>query len=180
MHTIRLLFLLVLTIASSSSLAISETEQTKAINYIEKSFFIPNSDKKEGNTVYVFVDPNCPACKTLWKYRDEIEDAGYQLNWIISAVIEESSMNISAKILNADNELKAMDEYFSKRKLPESEDDFVDSDIYEYLHYHNDLLNAMGVEALPFTVKLNNANPEFIYGINWALEELKVKSNGAK
>lgn len=82
---------------------------------LEKSTYVvegPASAPK--NTIYVFVDANCPFCHYTWKALQPYEKAGLQVRWILVDTLGPTSMPKAIEVLAASDKTAAF------RKMEES------------------------------------------------------------
>jgi hypothetical protein len=57
-----------------------------------------------GGTIYVFVDPRCPACKTFWRQTKALAAKGSltaSIRWLPIAILGDESEALAAKMLAA-------------------------------------------------------------------------------
>lgn len=60
------------------------------------------------NTIYVFVDPNCPYCNLAWRALQPYEAAGLQVRWIPVATLGPTSMPKAIEVLAAADKTAAL------------------------------------------------------------------------
>jgi len=66
----------------------------------------PQSNPK--GVVYVFIDPNCPFCHSLWLALRHYEAAGLQVHWVIVGFLHEDSAGKAAALLSAPDQAEAL------------------------------------------------------------------------
>ncbi len=78
--------------------------------------------KKEKYVVHVFTDVDCPFCKKLHKQTDKMNELGITIKNLASplAALHPDAQNKMQKIWCADDRKQAMDNYFTKRTLPDA------------------------------------------------------------
>jgi thiol:disulfide interchange protein DsbG len=107
--------------------------------------------------IYVFMDPNCIFCHTLWKALQPYETAGLQVHWIPMGFLKADSAGKAAALLQAENKaalLRQLEQNFSVKDesggidpasniMPETTKAITDN---------RALFNAMGFHGTPAIV----------------------------
>lgn len=110
------------------------------------------------NAVYVFFDPQCPHCATLWKNAQPLLGR-VRMTWIPVGLLNAASSSQGAFILGSADPAAAMNEHeellAQKRggiSVPLSG---VDSKLKDIVSENTRIFNALGAESIPFIVYRN-------------------------
>lgn len=104
--------------------------------------------------VYVFFDPNCPACQLLYRnLRTLIAPHALQVRWVPVAVVNVTSMGKAAAILEAPDPLAALREneehYAGEAYAGGIEERIASSETERRVHANERLLNQLDIPVVP-------------------------------
>lgn len=104
--------------------------------------------------LYVFTDPLCPYCHRLWKDLQAHDSYGMEVRYLLVAVIDRSSRDLAAAILQAPDQAQALIEHEAllekgKRIAPARD---VSEATRETLSLHRAFMNWLGIYATPSLV----------------------------
>ncbi|OFZ91163.1 MAG: hypothetical protein A2W21_15095 [Betaproteobacteria bacterium RBG_16_66_20] len=106
------------------------------------------------HAVYIFFDPNCPACQLLYRnLRMFIESHDLQLRWIPVAVVNATSLGKAAAILQAPEPLVALrhneERYHGEAYSGGIEEDIPTAETEQKLRANERLLNRLDIPVVP-------------------------------
>lgn len=120
--------------------------------------------------VYVFFDPNCPACQVLYKnLRSFIASQDLQPRWIPVAVVDVTSAGRAAAILQAPDPQTALrhneERYHGESYSGGISEDIPTAETERQLESNERLLNRLDIPVVPSMVFMDiNGNPVLIQG----------------
>lgn len=117
---------------------------------LEKAAWIAEGPANPKRIVYVFDDPNCPYCHTLWRASQPYLDKGLQVRHVMVAILGPTSPGKAAAILGADDPVAALGrhgrDYDKGGVAPVAK---IDPRVRARIDANNALMQALGVRATP-------------------------------
>ncbi len=112
------------------------------------------ADGNGRRAVYVFFDPNCPACQLLYRnLRTLIEPQDLQVRWVPVAIVNATSLGKAAAILEAQDPLAALREneehYAGEAYAGGIEERIPSSETERRVRANERLLNRLDIPVVP-------------------------------
>ena len=108
------------------------------------------------NTIYVFVDPNCPFCHYAWRALQPYEAAGLQVRWIPVATLGPTSMPKALEVLAAPDRTAAFRKMEANHGKPWKAAGKVSEashpKVAAAIRKNGELMEAFGIEGTPGVV----------------------------
>lgn len=134
----------------------------------KSSFVVEGASKGAKNTIYVFVDPNCPFCHYAWLALQPYEKAGLQVRWIPVATLGPTSMPKAIEVMAAADRLAAfrkMEENQGKPWAPSSQaSEAAQPALAAAIRQNGELMQRFGIAGTP--------------GVIWKDKQGKVQVKG--
>jgi len=162
------------------------SEEAVKIN-IEKNTFNFTTGKETNDyskKLFVFFDPQCPHCSTLWKNLQDESLKDFNVVWIPVAVLNEKSVPQAASILSASNPVALFSEHealISQNKIDEANQKLAaleksnTKEINEKIAKNTKVFLSTGASGVPLTLKLSN-NKERLLGAPGELSVTLLKN----
>ncbi|TCB50078.1 thiol:disulfide interchange protein DsbG [Acinetobacter sp. ANC 4779] len=145
---------------------------------LAKSTWIQDGDKKAPRIVYIFSDPNCPYCHTLWQQaRPWIKSGQVQLRHIQVGVIrEESRGQVATLLMSKDPAATFADLNLNKAKKSLAPSTTIPTEISEKIDFNQELMGKYGFFSTPSVVwKDSKGNFKSTQGMPKDLKEIFEK-----
>jgi thiol:disulfide interchange protein DsbG len=118
---------------------------------LEEADWVAVGAEDPERVVYMFTDPNCPYCNSIWKATKPYYDNGLQVRHIMVGILRQSSMAKAAAILGADDPAAALrrheESYEDDGGIAPAED--VSGEVEAQLKANNQLMRELGVNGTP-------------------------------
>lgn len=112
------------------------------------------ADGEGRRAVYIFFDPNCPACQLLYRnLRTLIEPHDLQVRWVPVAIVNATSLGKAAAILEASDPLAALreneEQYSGEAYAGGIEERIPSGETERRLRANERLLNKLDIPVVP-------------------------------
>jgi thiol:disulfide interchange protein DsbG len=118
---------------------------------LEEANWIAVGAEDPERVVYMFTDPNCPYCNSIWQATEPYYDDGLQVRHIMVGIIKQSSLPKAAAIMSADDPAAAL-----RRHEESYEDDggiaaadSISTEVRQQLQANTQLMREVGVNGTP-------------------------------
>lgn len=128
------------------------TATNAVLSALPKATWIADGEGRRA--VYIFFDPNCPACQLLYRnLRTLIEPHGLQVRWVPVAIVNATSLGKAAAILEASDPLAALreneEQYSGEAYVGGIEERIPSGETERRLHANERLLNKLDIPVVP-------------------------------
>ncbi|MBI3576200.1 MAG: thioredoxin fold domain-containing protein [Gammaproteobacteria bacterium] len=149
----RTLFLaLLLSVAPTVASTQASSPADAVLTDLPKATWIAEGEGRRA--VYIFFDPNCPACQLLYRHlRTLIEPHDLQVRWVPVAVVNATSAGKAAAILQAPDPLAALrhneERYHGETYSGGIEEDIPTAETQQKLRTNERLLDRLDIPVVP-------------------------------
>lgn len=116
------------------------------------SYVIEGPATNPKNSIYVFVDANCPFCHMLWRALQPYEKAGLQVRWLLVDTLGPTSMPKAVEVLAAPDKTAAFRKMEQNHGKPWNQPAFSTEshpEIAKDIRRNNDLLGRFSLGGTP-------------------------------
>lgn len=149
-QALLLLLLITLPVISNAQSQNNASNAAKVFAGLSEATWI--TEGKGKHIVYIFFDPNCPSCKSLYGYlRSFVKSNQYQFRWLPVAIVNTTSLGKAAAMLEAPNPLAA----FRKNKIEYRsfsgglDEAIASAQTEQKLKANEQLLNGLDIAVIP-------------------------------